>query len=175
MIAKREVTKHMHKIVRSYYPDLLDSKLSIKWQSRESPYEYTIKHGLQRMVDEDGNITVVMIDDYRKDPVMLFGRLFHELGHAKQIKLGWLKFDGTTYIWRDQRFPLKFRMDGSYEPKYKTNLYYRFRFGRDFWAPWEEFDSMIRPLAEHYSRRCGYYVSKAHSAALDEIPDALVK
>lgn len=171
LIAKREVDKHAQKIVRSYFPDLTGSKLKIKWQTRESPYHYTIKHGLQRMVDKQGNITIVMLEDYRKDPVMLFGRLMHELGHAKQIKLGWLRFDGTTYIWRGDRYPLRIKMNGPYEPKYKSSLYYRYKFDRDFYAPWEEYDHMLRPMVEQYARRCGFYVNKAHTEALDEMPE----
>lgn len=174
-IPKRAVVKHADKIVKSYFPDLIGSKLTIKWQKRESPYRYTIKHGLQRMVDKNGTITIVMPEDFRKDPVMLFGRMMHELGHAKQIRLGWLRFDGTTYIWRGDRYPLRFRMDGPYRSKYKVNLYFRYKFGQDFYAPWEEYDSMIRPMVEQYARRCGYYVNKAHTEALDEVPDALVK
>src|SRR4051812_47414981 len=96
-IPKRDVPKHVTKIIKAYYPDLIGSAVDIKWQSRETGYIKTIKYGLQRMVDKDGKIIITMIDSYRKDPVMLFGRLMHELGHAKQIKLGWLEFDDTTY------------------------------------------------------------------------------
>lgn len=175
-ISKYRTHKLAQEIVQRVYPELGDVKINIKWQAKESPYIWLIKYGMQRIVQKDGSILIHFPENYMEDPIMTIGRLMHELGHARQIKLGHLKFDGTTYIFHGVRYPLRFSMQGPYEKEYKSNHYWRFkRHGHDVFAPWEQFDSMIRPIAEQFARECGYTVTAEDSAALNNEPDALVK
>lgn len=160
VVRRENVAKYARILADHYYPSLKGMKINVQLRQRERKTVDTIKWGMQKIVTGD-TVNIIVTEAHRHNPEGCFGRIIHELAHADQIVRGDLSFDGMTYIYQGQRYTLKYRFYGSYEPKAKLYNYIRMEsHNKEYWAPWEQFDHGTTAMARKFCRTYDYVTHK---------------